>query len=105
MRLKPGIEGAADALLSAVEDAGFEAKLIDKGGGQDTLVLKVQCLSERKQTRHKAIWCLFKQNSAKRRGQSMLVLQVRYPQHICQCVFVFTSIHMCVHTGTVQKCT
>lgn len=43
MLLRAGIEEAADALLSAVEDAGFEAKLVDKGEGQGTLVLKVRC--------------------------------------------------------------
>jgi len=32
------------ALVAAVEDAGFEAKLVDRGGGQEVVVLKVGAL-------------------------------------------------------------
>eukprot|EP00983_Pelagomonas_calceolata_P101133 1158659-Pelagomonas_calceolata.AAC.4 len=41
VRCQPGQEGIGDTLVSAVEDAGFEAKLIDRGQGQDTVLLKV----------------------------------------------------------------
>ncbi|KAF5841526.1 hypothetical protein DUNSADRAFT_12454 [Dunaliella salina] len=42
VRCQPGQgEGIGNALVSAVEDAGFEAKLIDRGQGQETVKLKV----------------------------------------------------------------
>ena len=46
MRFRSGTSGHEDlceALVTAVEDAGFEAKLLDRGEGQETVVLKV-CL-------------------------------------------------------------
>lgn len=43
-----GKEVQGDTLVAAVEDCGFEAKLLDRGEGQETVVLQVRLKTNRK---------------------------------------------------------